>query len=545
MASPPANGRQSGQWTSPRGSRVTDFLFENRNTELNHKDALDLARLEHERVRLAALRVYEDHENEEHKRRLQLEKHRIKIEQQKEEERLRNEESLRNEEQRLRELKAKTIPQLPPEPTPQPAPTAATPAPTTQTNGFGGASGLFGQPAKPQALQPVLLNGQSPAQTPPVQTNGFKPSSATSPFPPPTAAQDTTKPSSALTSVNTANAVQPATTPQAAIPASSGSRSSVDPDGERYVEIHQNLKKLRQSMMQQAKMEPQFKARMGDMRREIRKYLGQLVQSKPLNKEKTEKIAAILRESLTVPSIPINPSQFLVDPQRQPMDGAVHNGPELPSLFLFLLNMFAKYIVGQFTNECGPNPLAADPIGTVAASIFSKKEHLWRGKSLIDIVMAKMRVACPVLFGYAGNDKDAQGRKRLGWKMNKDNGQLLTEDAHWNRMRGLAAGYSSIALRNFSRVPATNPWPPSKYWTTMARIVNTPPADISDTQCIVLRGLIETYEEAFIRFYGNAAMAALRSALVDFPNKAPARTPAVASLQNYADYLKKNAGIVL
>ncbi|KAI0157701.1 GLE1-domain-containing protein [Xylariaceae sp. FL1272] len=543
MTSSPASRRRSGQWTSPRGPRVTDFLYENRNTELNHKDALDAALVEHERVRLAAVRVLDDHESKEHARRLREEEQRIRIEQQREEERLRAEQRLRDEEKTLRELRAKTIPQLPPEPTPQPAPTSTAPAPTKQANGIGGASNLFGQPAKPQTVQSTLSNGQSSAQTPAVQTNGFRPSPATSAFPPPTAAQDTTQPSSALAAVNTPNAIQPVTTPQAAIPVSSGSRVSVDPASERYVEIHRNLKNLRISVVEQAKNEPKLKARMGDMRREIRKYLGQLVQYKPQNKEKVEKINAILKESLTLPSMPIDPSQFLVDPQRQPMDGAVHNGPMLPSLFLYLLNIFSKRIIGQFTAECHSNPLAADPIGTVAASIFSKKEYLWRGKSLIDIVMAKFRVACPVLFGYSGSDKDAQGRDRLGWKKAIE-GHILQE-MHWDRMRGLAAGYSAIALRNFSRVPSTNPWPPSKYWTTMARIVNTPPAEISDTQCVVLRALIETYEEQFIRFYGNAGVAALRFALIDFPNKAPAKTPAVNSLLNHAQFLKGNIGLEL
>jgi nucleoporin GLE1 len=45
---------------------------------------------------------------------------------------------------------------------------------------------------------------------------------------------------------------------------------------DRYLEIHKNLKVLRKSLTAQAKTNPRVKARMGDMRRELRKAVGQL-----------------------------------------------------------------------------------------------------------------------------------------------------------------------------------------------------------------------------------------------------------------------------
>jgi nucleoporin GLE1 len=48
---------------------------------------------------------------------------------------------------------------------------------------------------------------------------------------------------------------------------------------DRYTEIHKNLKALRKSMAEQAKTNAALKARMGDMRREIRKSVGQLTVS--------------------------------------------------------------------------------------------------------------------------------------------------------------------------------------------------------------------------------------------------------------------------
>jgi nucleoporin GLE1 len=225
------------------------------------------------------------------------------------------------------------------------------------------------------------------------------------------------------------------------------------------------------------------------------------------------------------------------------MEGAAHNEAQLPSLFLYLLNIFSKSIINQFIHECGAQPKAADPLGVMAALVFSKPDYLWRGKTLIDILMAKFRVACPVVFGYRGSEKTEQGRLRLGWR--RDGAGWAPEQQHIDRMKGLAVGYAAISLRNFSKSTKKNPWPPSKYWTSLARIVNTPPAEMSNTQCVVLRAMIETYAERFIHFYGSAAIAALHSALVVFPKKAPAKTPGAAGLEVLAQMLKRDIGLEL
>jgi nucleoporin GLE1 len=57
--------------------------------------------------------------------------------------------------------------------------------------------------------------------------------------------------------------------------------------------------------------------------------------------------------------------------------------------------------------------------------------------------------------------------------------------------------------------------------------------------------MIELYEERFMTFYGSAAIAALRKALVDFPAKAEAKTPGVAGLQVLAEMLKRDIGLEL
>jgi nucleoporin GLE1 len=251
----------------------------------------------------------------------------------------------------------------------------------------------------------------------------------------------------------------------------------------------------------------------------------------------------ILKESLdgTVPSPPINPQLYVAD-HRQPVEGAVHNGDTLPSLFIYLLNICTKAMLKQFMTEGAVNTKSADPVGVSAALIFSHNGHQWRGKSLVDILISKFRVICPVLFGLRGNEKTEGGRQRLGWK--KDGPSFITESAHRDRMTGLGAGFASISLRHFNKPDLKNPYPPSNYWKALAYILNTPANEVSNTQYMVLRSMIEHNEQRFLKFYGNAALAALQVALVEFPKRAQAGSAAAASVKGLADSLAQE-GLVL
>nr|6B4G_A Chain A, Nucleoporin GLE1 [Thermochaetoides thermophila DSM 1495]6B4G_C Chain C, Nucleoporin GLE1 [Thermochaetoides thermophila DSM 1495]6B4G_E Chain E, Nucleoporin GLE1 [Thermochaetoides thermophila DSM 1495]6B4G_G Chain G, Nucleoporin GLE1 [Thermochaetoides thermophila DSM 1495]6B4H_A Chain A, Nucleoporin GLE1 [Thermochaetoides thermophila DSM 1495]6B4H_C Chain C, Nucleoporin GLE1 [Thermochaetoides thermophila DSM 1495] len=313
----------------------------------------------------------------------------------------------------------------------------------------------------------------------------------------------------------------------------------------RYVEIHRNLKGLRKYMAEQAKTNLKLKQRMGDMRREIRKSVGQLTTGgMAANKDKQQKIKSILTEALSnqVESALVDPNNFVVEP-RKPVEGATNNDPLLPSIFVYLINIFAKAAISQFINEAGARPETADPVGICVAAILSEPDFLWRGASLIDILIAKFRIVCPVLFGYRGSEKTEQGRQRLGWW--KESGQWISEQQHMDRMTGLGAGFAAISLRKFALSKKQNPYPPRFYWMAMAKIVNTPPAEISNTQCVVLKAMVQNYEAKFIEFYGSAAIAALRTALIDFPARAPHKSAAVNSLEVLAQMLKRDTGLDL
>jgi nucleoporin GLE1 len=225
-------------------------------------------------------------------------------------------------------------------------------------------------------------------------------------------------------------------------------------------------------------------------------------------------------------------------------EGTLNNGTHMPSLTIYLLNILAKAALSQFCSEAGANPKTADPIGVILVSVFSQEKFCWRGQSLIDIVIAKFRILCPVLFGIRGNEKTEEGRAKLGWKKDQ-NGNWISEQEHNDRMTGLGAGYASICLRDFSRSRLNNPFPSTNYWFSLAAITSTRPEDTSSTQFVVLKAMIDNYTVSFLKMYGDMGVRALHVALEDFPRRAAAGNVAASSLQVLAAKLRRDTGLIL
>lgn len=219
------------------------------------------------------------------------------------------------------------------------------------------------------------------------------------------------------------------------------------------------------------------------------------------------------------------------------------NGTKMvPSLVIYLLSIFSKSLIEAFVGECAVNPKAAEPIGTLAAQIFSMTElqterntssptsatGLPSTQSMIPILMCKFHAAAPILFGISGSESTTAGRLRLGWRRDRidDSDQskkaFVTQNKHYDRLTGLGVGYASIALRNFSKARFTNPWPPVHFWASLAHIVNTAPQEVQTSHMILLKNMLENNAtERFVLFFGAAGIAALRQAVVEFPKLLP------------------------
>jgi len=287
-----------------------------------------------------------------------------------------------------------------------------------------------------------------------------------------------------------------------------------DPNGarakhQRYLDLHKRLKTLRRDAG--AIADKDLKKKTGELRREIVKSVGQLTSNSAANTAPFRKVMDVLKTAATLPQPTIDIKDYIV----QDIPSHVQQGQSSGGLIqTYLLNIFAKAVWAQFVNEAGSTPQAAEPIGVIAIKVFAAKDFLWQGITLVDILIAKFHAKCPVLFGFGFSAA----------QQNSLSGEGMT---------GIGAGFAALSLRDFSKTTQQNPYPPSNFWQSMACILNTPPARVSQVHCILLKAMIENHAGKFIRFFGQAAIAALRKAVVDFPKQAPqgAAASALATLQ--------------
>ncbi|KAI9802009.1 MAG: hypothetical protein M1825_003065 [Sarcosagium campestre] len=302
----------------------------------------------------------------------------------------------------------------------------------------------------------------------------------------------------------------------------------------KYLEIHQQLKTLRKGLTEQADQNPKLKERMGQMRRDIRKSVGQLTGAKGANQKPRETISAILREAVQMADGPQADIELYMVPGRQPIDDPAlqQMPPSVPSLLIYLLNIFSKAVINQFIGEAGAAPKTADPIGVLVAVVFSTPDFQWRGLPLIDILLAKYHVVCPVLWGFTSRGRaygSSAGPAGSSTSGHESGSAGMTDETHYERMTGLGAGFGAIALRNFSKSKKRNPLPNSQYWESLRSIISVPTNEVTQTHLIVLKAMVESYHQRILDCFGNAGMALLKSALVDFPNRiGPGWGPTIA-----------------
>ncbi|ODH34618.1 hypothetical protein ACO22_03080 [Paracoccidioides brasiliensis] len=305
---------------------------------------------------------------------------------------------------------------------------------------------------------------------------------------------------------------------------------------QRYLELHQHLKKFRKYMIAETKTNPVLKQHMGDMRRTIKKCVGQLVtDDKIANRTPTNEISTILKMSLTIPSPPVDAHQFLAFPPTN-LTTLPESETKLPALLIYLLNIFSKAIVAQLIAEAGITPKYAEPLGVLTAQIFSMDPFSFKGISMIDILLAKYHAVCPVLWGFYGNEATDAGKVAVGWWREEPSGigtgggagKFVTPQTHEERMIGLGAGFAAISLRNFSKTARKNPVPNTCFWRVCANILNVPASEVQDTHLLVLGALLRYSAVRVVGFWGDVGLALLRKAVVEFPaglggRKGPAR----------------------
>ncbi|KAF2842115.1 GLE1-domain-containing protein [Patellaria atrata CBS 101060] len=277
---------------------------------------------------------------------------------------------------------------------------------------------------------------------------------------------------------------------------------------QQYLDLHERLKIMRQDVQKQlASQGKEVKNQVGDLRRRLNKCVGQLTIVKDRNKVPTLRSAAQVSMTIDIRPYIIAPLPDLPYPDYQ-----------YPTILLFFLNFFSKYVIAQFASECSSQPAMAEPLGILVATVFSDPAFKWQDISLVDVFLAKMRKSCPVLWGIYGPESSERGRGRLGWRRVDD--EWISAKEHGERMTGLSFGFASVTLRDFTKSKHPNPVPNYIFWDCLASILATPPAETTQTHFLVLKALVENSVERFVQFYGRAGLVALRLAVIEFPERA-------------------------
>ncbi|KAK8193358.1 hypothetical protein IWZ00DRAFT_247164 [Phyllosticta capitalensis] len=325
-----------------------------------------------------------------------------------------------------------------------------------------------------------------------------------------------------------------------------------------YLEIHQRLKGLRRDFKKFFTTHPQLKEAASRIRRSMRMKIGQITHvAKPKgpagaaapanadqargNKEKLRDVRELLLEAQRTPSPAIDVKPYLASATQ----ARLPPGPfEISVLFLFELHHFCKSLINQFISDAGINASHADSLGILGVSILGNRDFcLMNQVPLSDILLAKLHHSCGVLFGIYGPENMQAGRKRLGWRCL--HGDWETEQGHRERMTGIGGGWASLCLRKYRASTALiPPFTPAEYWTSFARIVDTPAAAAQPTHFNVLRAMTDgEFAGKFIDSFGRAGWAALRKGLVDFPQGHD--HVAAKSLVPHVEEMKKSYMIAL
>lgn len=212
---------------------------------------------------------------------------------------------------------------------------------------------------------------------------------------------------------------------------------------------------------------------------------------------------------------------------------------------IYGLNIFAKSLISALLTEASIKPEHAEPVGILAAQIFSGDEFSYKGIALSDILWAKYRVVCPSLWGFTGNEKTESGRRALGWWHEADGGSFVSEQTHLDRMTALGAGYAALTLRNFGKTTRRNPFPNTMFWMTMQKILSLPPSEIQDTHVTLLQSLLRHSGERILGFFGQFGLVLLRKAVVEVPAALTKKTMSVNQLALLKEIYMKEHSILL
>lgn len=360
---------------------------------------------------------------------------------------------------------------------------------------------------------------------------------------------------------------------------SSSTASSAEQIHQEYLVLYDKLKKFKNDFADEVKAYPKAeKEPVGDGRRLIKSSVGKLSYGEArANSVVTEQIKQCILSAFSSTSRiarPVAVNNLL------PAALNLHDNDQqtIPAFAVYLLTLLAQHVCKIFTSYVHGEPQRAEPIGICMIAIFgwdklqfqrmNPKTRQVEKIGLFSILLAKYHKMCPALFGITGDQSTTTGRRRLGWQLihgpdtaavaatttktktnqptpssqpasyeasrrkpvptidtseSRPKNTFCLENIHYDRTKGLAIGYSALALRNVSNSKTlVNPYPPRNFWLSLVQIINMPTHQVQPTHMCVLRYMFgHNGVGRFLLFFGAVGVAVLRQAFVEFPTSLP------------------------
>ncbi|KAJ6013448.1 hypothetical protein N7540_008039 [Penicillium herquei] len=310
---------------------------------------------------------------------------------------------------------------------------------------------------------------------------------------------------------------------------------------QRYLALHKTLKDFREWVRQLCNEQPELKTAAGHLRRQIRKSVGQLRDGKGANKTQTHQIRVDLEQAIKLNGPLVDVRQFIAFPP----DEIAHSEQMAPVLLVYGLHMLAKSLISALVNEAAIKPQHAEPVGVLAAQIWSMDSFLYKGIALSDILWAKYRVVCPVLWGFTGSEETDAGRSAIGWWRTETGGPFVSDQEHLDRMTALGAGYAALTLRNFGKTKRRNPFPNSLFWHSMQKILAIPAEELHDTHITVLQAMLRYSGERIVTMWGVYGVGLVRRAVVDLPQSMTKKSMPIYQLELIQELYKRDHRILV
>ncbi|KAK9331024.1 GLE1-like protein-domain-containing protein [Lipomyces starkeyi] len=162
----------------------------------------------------------------------------------------------------------------------------------------------------------------------------------------------------------------------------------------------------------------------------------------------------------------------------------------------WLLNFLSKSIVSQAETETTVSPMSAFPLGTLAVFMMSKHDKLR------DLLIARIVKKCPYVIGYSCSIDTEEGRIRMGYK--RIEGKWEDDAMYCERMGGIASVWGVMTQIGFPlNSNISHPYPLYHSWTFISRMLNLPPASLTNAHFTVMASWWELTARRFLIAYGR------------------------------------------